>query len=311
MIIRFPLKLGQSGAGVVVEVGSDVTSLKIGDAVYGLIFKHGQAELEKPGFASDFAVVPADLLLVKPANVSFEEVTAIFPGGLTAYQCLLRYFELTSQPANSMLEGKTVFMPGALSATGSIGAQVIKNIFKADRLVSTVSTPKVPLVDDYLPGVVDKIIDYKTENIVESVGRGTVDFVFNTQWDLISTFPLAKTDTGAVVSIASIPSAATLRKMFGPAGFGRITPLVICFSNLAYMWYNWKLRGTNIKQDFVSGNAGNREDASRVNEWIAAGKLKAVMTVVNIDDLEAVREACGKVATGKGGLGGLIIKLVV
>ena len=247
---------------------------------------------------------------MKPANVSFEEAAAIFPAGITAYQCLVRYFELTKQPADSTLEGKTVFMPGALSATGSIGAQVIKNIYKADRLISTVSTPKVPLVDEYLPGVVDKIIDYKTEDIVEAVGRGTVDFVYNTQWDLVGTFPLAKRDTGAVVSIASIPSAATVRKMFGPAGLGRLTGLIICFSNLVYMWYGWKLRGTNIKQDFVSGNAGNREDAHKVNEWIAAGKLKAVMTVVDVDDLEAVREQSAKVASGKGGLGMLVVKFV-
>lgn len=291
-------------------MASDVTSLKIGDPVYGLIFRHGQPDLARPGFASDYAVAPADLLLIKPDNVTFEEVTALCGPSITSYQCIKRYFELTNQPADSTLEGKTVFMPGALSATGSVGAQVIKNVFKAKTLISTVSTSKIPLVEEYLPGVADKIINYETENIVDTVGRGTVDYVFNTQWDLVGTFPLVKPDTGAIVSIASVPSAATIRKMFGPSGLGWLTPLVTLFSHIAYMWYGWKLRGTNIRQDFVSGNPGKREDVERTREWIAEGKLKPVMTVVGIDDVEAVKSACEKVASGKGGLGLLVLKFV-
>ncbi|KAM7201262.1 GroES (chaperonin 10)-like protein [Rhypophila sp. PSN 637] len=310
MPLEFPLKLGIVGAGIVVDKASDVTSLSIGDPVYGIIFEHGKPYLERPGFASDYAIAPAHLLLVKPENVSFEEVTALAGAPIPTYQCIKRYFELTNQPADSNLEGKTVFMPGALSACGSVGAQIIKNVFKAKTLISTVSTAKMPLVEQYLPGVVDKIIDYQTENVVDAVGRGTVDFVYNTQWGLVGTFPLVKPDTGAIVSIASFPSAATIRKMFGPSGLGWWTPLVVLLSGLVYTWYDWKLRGTNIRQDFVSGNAGIREDAEMTREWIAEGKLRAVMTVVNIDDMEEVKRACEKVASGKGGLGNLIIKLV-
>ncbi|KAM7199712.1 GroES (chaperonin 10)-like protein [Naviculisporaceae sp. PSN 640] len=310
MTLEFPLKLGITGAGIVADVARDVTSLKIGDPVYGLIFRHGQPDLERPGFASDYALAPADLLLIKPDNVTFEEVTALCGPAITSYQCIKRYLELTNQPPDSTLEGKTVFMPGALSASGSVGAQVIKNVFRATTLISTVSTVKIPLVDEYLPGVVDKLIDYTTEDIVDSVGRGTVDYVFNTQWDLVGTFPLAKRDTGAVVSIASVPSAATIRNMFGPSGLGWLTPVVALFSHLVYLWYGWNLRGTNVLQDFVSGNPGKREDAERTREWIAEGKLKPVMTVVDIDHVEAVRSACEKVATGKGGLGLLVLKFV-
>ncbi len=90
-----------------------------------------------------------------------------------------------------------MFVPGALSATGSIGVQLLKNVYEASTVIATVSTRGMPLVEELLPGVVDKLIDYKTGTWSKKVGRGTVDFVYNTQWNLTSTFPLVKPD-GAI-----------------------------------------------------------------------------------------------------------------
>ena len=81
-------------------------------------------------------------------------------------------------------------------------------------------------------------------------------------------------------------------------------------ATLAQWWYRWKLRGTDAGYDFVSGNAGVRADLERAGELIADGKVKAVATVVPFDDINAVREACGRVYTGKGGLGSLVIEIV-
>lgn len=58
------------------------------------------------------------------------------------------------------------------------------------------------------------------------------------------------------------------------------------------------------------GNPGNREDLEASGEWITSGKIKAVISVVDINDTNAVRRGCEMVATGKGGLGKLVIKLV-
>jgi NADPH:quinone reductase-like Zn-dependent oxidoreductase len=302
-----------SGSGIVIAVGSEVKSLRVGDAVYGLAFKHGQMfpTMAAPGFASDYTIVSAEFLLVKPKHLSFEEAAALAGSVLTAYQCVKRYFELTGQPPEtSTLEGKTVFIPGALSAAGSVSTQVVKNVYGAKTVVSTVSTRKMGLVEKYLPDVVDELVNYETQNIVQEVGRGTVDFVLNTQWDLVGTFPLANPQTGAVVSIASIPSPRTVRSMIGdsPAPI-LVRWFILVMTTLAHMWYNWMLRGTKVKQDFVSGNPGNREDLERSGEWVATGKIKAVMTVVDIEDIEAVRKACTMVATGKGGIGKLVIRL--
>ncbi|KAK3356631.1 chaperonin 10-like protein [Lasiosphaeria hispida] len=307
---NFPLRIGLSGAGTISAVGGAVTDLKPGDAVYGAYFKHGIFPPPRPGFASDYAVCPAAFLIPKPAHLSFEEAAAIGNGQVvTATQCVRRYFELTGQPADSTLEGRTVFVTAALSNCGSIFVQVIKNVYGAERVVSTVSTAKVPLVERLLPGVVDQVVDYTTQDVLSEVGRGTVDLVLNTQKDMVGLFPLANPESGAVVSIASVPSGATVRKIMGTVK-APLLWLIISLVNVVHYWYTWKLKGTNVKQDFVSGNMGEREALERAGEWIAAGKIRAVMTVVNIDDIEAVRQKCDLVATGKGGLGTLVVRFV-
>ena len=81
-------------------------------------------------------------------------------------------------------------------------------------------------------------------------------------------------------------------------------------STIANWWYRWKLRGTGAGYDFVSGNPGIRADLERAGELIADGKIKAVTTVVPFDDIKAVRKACDRVYTGKGGVGSLAIEIV-
>ncbi|KAK4450327.1 chaperonin 10-like protein [Podospora aff. communis PSN243] len=307
----FPLPLCIGGSGTVVSIGSAVTTLRAGDPVYGLYFKHGIFPPPVCGFASEYAVVPADVLLPKPESLSFEEAAALSGIGVTAYQCFKRYFELRGmdiKSAGGELEGKTVFATGALSACGSVFAQAAKNVFGA-RVVATVSTGKMGLVEGILPGVVDELVDYQKEDVVARVGKGKVDLVLNSQWDLVGLFPLANPYTGVVVSIASLPGPETMRRMIGESKVP-FAGLIIWLLTLAYMWYDFKLRGTNVKHDFVSGNPGNREDLEASGEWIASGKIKAVMTVVDFNDIDAVRRGCEMVATGKGGLGKLVIKLI-
>ncbi len=293
------------GSGVVVAVGSDVRSFKVGDAVYGLAFRTPVLPFKPPGLISEYAVIEERFLLPKPPHVSFEEAAALTGSVLTGYQSIRLAIELGG--GSGSLEGKTVFMPGALSGTGSVGAQLLKNVFGASTLISTVSTAKVPLVSQHLPGIVDTVIDYKTQDIVRTVGRGSVDVVYNTQWDLVGTFPLLKPKTGVVVSIASIPPPAIMWRNFGRGGVPFWMGWIL---SLAQLWYDWKLRGTGVKREFVSGNPAARDDLEKTGEIIATGKVKAVMTVVGLADIEAVRRECGKVYSGKGSLGRVVIRIV-
>ncbi|KAK3935463.1 GroES-like protein, partial [Diplogelasinospora grovesii] len=307
--LSFPHRIGIVGAGIVAAVGSRVKRFRVGDEVYGMHTKHPQLPPTFPGYCSEYALTEESKLLLKPPHLSFEEAASILASSLTAFQSIKRGLELMeeSSPGTGTLEGKTAFVPGALSATGSVGIQMLKNVFGVGKVISTVSTAKLPLVDQYLgPGMVDHIIDYKTQDVVKELGKESCDFVYNTQWQLVSTFPLLKPDTGVVISIASIPSSGTLRKALGP----QYLPFWMAWLvDLVQLYYSWKLWGTHIRYEFVSGNGGIVEDLEAVGEIIAAGKIRPVMRVVKLDDIDAVRKACNEVYTGKGGIGQLVVKI--
>ncbi|KAH8881652.1 GroES-like protein [Thozetella sp. PMI_491] len=300
--LDFPAKVGQEGSGVVVAVGSKVKNFKAGDEVLGIYFPRPVLPLRPLGFCSEYVVIPESALIHKPPQVSFSEAATVLGSGMTAVQTIRRGMELLSQP-DGTLEGKTVFVPGALSGTGSIGIQVLKNVYKARKVIATVSTSKMGQVERYLPGMVDQLIDYKKQNVVKEVGKGTVDFVYNTQWDLTSMFAIANPKTGTVMSIASAPKADLLRQVLGP---NNVPFWAAWLLHIVNAYYSFLLRGTNIKYEFVSGNTDIREDIELVGEMLARRQIRGVFTEVSFDDVDKVRTESQKVATGKGGIGKIV-----
>jgi NADPH:quinone reductase-like Zn-dependent oxidoreductase len=100
--------------------------------------------------------------------MSFGDAAALPLAAMTCLQALRRY--------EGDLAGKTVFIPAGcmslfslhvcfasitpkitVSGTGSYGCQIAKHIFKAGRVITTVSSSKVPRVEELLgAGVVDE-----------------------------------------------------------------------------------------------------------------------------------------------------------
>jgi len=64
---------GSDVAGVVVEVGPGVAGLTPGDEVFGDLFTSGF------GAFAQFVAAPASSLTIKPADLAFEQVTAVLP----------------------------------------------------------------------------------------------------------------------------------------------------------------------------------------------------------------------------------------
>ncbi|GAP85455.2 putative alcohol dehydrogenase [Rosellinia necatrix] len=309
--MKFPMKIGIEGSGVVAAVGTAVTKFRAGDEVYTLAQPGRPMDLfAAVGFASQYAVSPEACVLAKPAGLPHEDAASLAGLTLTAYQAaeagvrLLR--EGSGHDGDGGLEGKTAFVPGALGGAGSVAVQLLKNHYGVGRVVATVSTAKVPLVERLLPGLVDQVVDYTaTPRLADAVPAGSVDFVLNTQRDLAAAVPLVRRGGGGVVvSISSLPRPALFREMLPSAPFW-----VLWLLAAAQWYYAFLLRGTGIRYTFVSGNFGIREDVERVGEFIATGKVKAVKRVVDLEDIRAVREGCEQVYTGKGGVGKLVIKI--
>lgn len=302
--------LGRAGSGIVAAVGTGVQSLRVGDAVYGMGLKRPMAKYfanGAGGWCAEYAVTTADLLLIKPPQLSFEEAASGLSNLVTAIQSTRACMDLSPEAfSNRTLEGKTVLVTAGLGASTSIAAQYAKNVMGARKIITTVSTAKVPLLDELLPGTFDQVIDYHTQNLVSEVGKGKVDFLYNSRFDVMSYLPVMKQD-GVMAPILGLPTPELFEEMMGK---GVVPFWVKWILSLAQWYYRWKLSGTNIKMQFVSGNVGIREDLEKAGEILATGKVKTIHTIVSFDDLDAIKTGCEQARTLHGKLGQLVVKIV-
>ena len=98
-VLRFqlPAVMGSDLAGVVTEVGRNVTRFKPGDAIFASIFDLGT------GAIAEFAVVPEHAAALKPANLDFVQAASIPMVALTSWQALKERANLQA--------GQKVFIP--------------------------------------------------------------------------------------------------------------------------------------------------------------------------------------------------------
>jgi NADPH:quinone reductase-like Zn-dependent oxidoreductase len=108
---RFPLILGFDAAGVVEQVGADVTELAEGDEVYGYLFK----PVIGGGAYAEYVSAPAAIVAKKPESVRFREAAALPVPGLTAMDLV---------DAVDPKEGETVLIVGATGGVGSYALQL-------------------------------------------------------------------------------------------------------------------------------------------------------------------------------------------
>ncbi|HEY0765309.1 MAG TPA: quinone oxidoreductase [Pyrinomonadaceae bacterium] len=122
---RYPTPLpfinGQEAAGVVTEVGSEVTTLQPGDRV---------AYSSRLGSYAEFAAVPADRLVKIPAGVDFDQAAAAMLQGMTAHYLLHSTYPLQ--------KGQTALIHAAAGGVGLLLVQMAKKI--GGRVIATAGT---------------------------------------------------------------------------------------------------------------------------------------------------------------------------
>ncbi|MCQ4145287.1 NADP-dependent oxidoreductase [Vogesella sp. AC12] len=141
---QLPATLGSDLAGVVTEVGRNVTRFKPGDAVFASIFDLGT------GSIAEFAVVPERAAALKPANLDFVQAASIPMVGLTSWQALKERANLQA--------GQKVFIPAGSGGIGTFAIQLAKHL--GTRVGTTTSTGNVELVRGL---GADEVVDYKQQ----------------------------------------------------------------------------------------------------------------------------------------------------
>ena len=152
-----PMTLGWDTAGIVEEIGSDVSVFKKGDAVYGVPNFPGN------GSYAEYCAAKASQFALKPKSISFTEAAAVPLAGLTAWTAIFEHGKL--QP------GQRILIQGASGGVGSFAVQFAKA--KGAYVIGIASAGNL----DYLKELgADEVVDYQNQKFEELV-RG-VDVVF-------------------------------------------------------------------------------------------------------------------------------------
>jgi zinc-binding alcohol dehydrogenase family protein len=123
--------LGFDAAGIVEEVGSDVTGFKPGDEVFYA------GDITRPGSNAEFQVVDERIVGRKPSSLGFADAAGMPLTSITAWEMLFDSFGLKEGEG----AGETLLVIGGAGGVGSILTQLAKKLTGLT-VVATASRPE-------------------------------------------------------------------------------------------------------------------------------------------------------------------------
>ncbi|KAL9653213.1 hypothetical protein ABK040_009519 [Willaertia magna] len=165
-IQNFPKILGQDGAGIVEEIGSNVVNhsdIKVGDrvALYG-----------GSGTYAEYAVCNPQTVVKIPENISLEDATAAMVQGMTAHYLIHDAYK--AKPSDSIL------VHAAAGGTGRFIVQMLK-AEGVKTIIGTVGSPEKAEIAKQLGCT--HVIEYEKEDIVSKVKEFTNNQGVNAVYD--------------------------------------------------------------------------------------------------------------------------------
>ena len=152
-------------AGIVERSGREVTRFKPGDEVYGMTGGVGGVQ----GSLAEFAAVDADLLALKPGNLSMREAAALPLIVITAWEGLVDRAGLKA--------GQKVLIHGGAGGVGHVAIQIAR-AFGAD-VFATGSAAQRATIEGFGAVFIDRDTPVDTYVALHTGGRG-FDIVYDT-----------------------------------------------------------------------------------------------------------------------------------
>jgi NADPH:quinone reductase-like Zn-dependent oxidoreductase len=222
--------LGLDMAGEVEAVGRNVKQIQPGEEVFGE---------SSFGAFTEYRCVTEDRLVLKPANISFDEAAAVPESAVTALQGL--------RDKGRIQSGQKVLINGASGGVGTFAVQIAKS-FGAE-VTGVCSTSKLDMVHSI---GADHVIDYTEEDFTKSGQRYDLILAANGSRP-ISEYRRALGPEG--IYVATGPTAQLFQAMFlGP------------FMSI-----------TGSTKMGSSARTANKEDLVVMKELLEAGKVVPVI----------------------------------
>lgn len=172
--VKPPAVIGYDVAGIVEAVGPGVTGWSPGAKVFYTphIFGH-------PGTYAEYQAVEADLVVEKPANLTFLEAASLPLAGGTAWDAIVRLA--------AVKVGETVLVHAGAGGVGSLAVQIAHAA--GARVLATASAPNHDLVRSL---GADVVVDYRAEEPAEAALRATGGRGVEVAFDAVGGDTLAK-----------------------------------------------------------------------------------------------------------------------
>lgn len=182
---KLPTILGCDLAGVVAEVGAQVTRFKVGDEVFAMMPQDWGAHAELVALAE---TLPAK----KPAQLGMEEAAALCTASLTALNGV-----------KHVKSGDRVLINGGSSAVGMAAVQIAKA--RGAHVTAVCGQASFELVKSL---GADELIDYKTTDFTTRPERYALVF------DCVGTQPYGKCKNIAHIHATTVPGVKTFLRQF-------------------------------------------------------------------------------------------------
>lgn len=157
--VAFPHILGRDFSGIVSEVGTGVTDLAVGDAVFGVLDQGIE------GAYAEKVAIKAEIIAKKPESLSHAEAAAMALTSLTALWAL--------EDCVQLKVGETILIQGGAGGCAGFGIQYAKHVG------ATVITTASANNHEYVRSLgADRVIDYNSEDFTKTVSD--CDVVFDT-----------------------------------------------------------------------------------------------------------------------------------
>jgi len=150
LALSFPHVMGYDVSGVVVEVGSNVSSVKLGDSVLA------RPNQEDAGGIATYARLKENELAIKPTSLSHTDAASVPLAGLTAWQALIA--------KGNLQKGQKVLIHAGSGGVGTFAIQIAKHF--GAYVATTTSSKNAELVKSL---GADVVIDYKTQNFQDEL----------------------------------------------------------------------------------------------------------------------------------------------
>jgi NADPH:quinone reductase-like Zn-dependent oxidoreductase len=212
---------GQDFAGVVEAVGKNVTEFKPGDEVFG----------GKRGSVAQYVCVRKDRVVLKPANITFEQAGAVKHAGLTALQGLR---------TGKIHAGQKVLINGASGGVGTFALQIAKAF---DTEVTAVCSTRN--VDMARTLGADHVIDYTKEDFTKREER--YDLLFDNVNNHSMTERRRILHPNGICVLAGIGSAGPTQEQLGRIVRGLGAGLWSRFTDHKFAQYTTRMDQADLK----------------------------------------------------------------